>query len=39
MEDIGIDGRMWVHGLDASGTGQEQVAGSCENHNEPSESM
>lgn len=28
-----------MHGLDASGTGQEQVADSCENCNEPSDSM
>jgi len=28
-----------VQGLDGSGTGQEQVADSCENCNEPSDSM
>ena len=30
---------MWEHGLDQSGTGQKQVAGSCECGNEPSGSI
>jgi len=45
MEDTGVDGkktlrwifREWdgVHGLDRSGSGQGQVAGTCKRGNEP----
>jgi hypothetical protein len=49
LEDRGVDGRIilkWIfkkwdggHGLDSYGSGQGQVAGSCECGNEPSDSI
>ena len=44
LEDLGVDGKIkmdlyeegWGHGLDLSGSGQTQVAGSCECSNEHS---
>jgi len=49
MGDPGVDGRIilrWIfgkwdvgHGLDRAGSGQGQVAGSCECGNEPSGSV
>ena len=49
LKDPGVDGLIilkWVfqtwdggHGLDRSGSGQEQAAGSCERGNEPSDSI
>ena len=30
---------LWGHGLDQSGSGQEQVASTCECSNEPSDSI
>jgi hypothetical protein len=49
LEDPSVDGRIilggssgsgtWVYGLDRSGSGQGQVAGTCEYDNEPSGSI
>ena len=49
LGDPGIDGRiilgwtfrkwMWGYGLDQAGSGQRQMAGTCERDNEPSDSM
>jgi hypothetical protein len=49
LEDLGIDGRIllrWIfrkwdggHGLDSSGSGKGQVAGTCNCSNEPSSSI
>jgi hypothetical protein len=45
LEELGIDGKIcrmdlteigWGSGLEASGSGYENVAGSCEHGNEPS---
>ena len=46
LEEQGVDGRiilngssgsgMWRYGLDRAGSGQRQVAGTCECGNEPS---
>ena len=39
LEDLGVDGRifrngMWEYGLDRAGSGQGQVAGTCDCSNE-----